>query len=750
MHKWWKQFQLENRFIFKNWFFLISPILYFIIAYIWLSNENYTVYHTPSEFLSVGHTMSLGVIFLASVLAVRRDRHTRLLEWTDTLSFMYISKQSAIFFSIFLYSLIYTVLFFVAFLLTSPIHMEVWTIGVSFSIQSQVSYAVTIALGMLLATAIPNRIVYIITFCAWMFGTFFIEIFIINRFNLFYLKTFHLNQFFIDNSAPIGWARKLVETELLISQLFVLMFTLLLFTITVMIQMSRRHFSNKIFPVISLVIVVIFTFVSFFPYGSLWKDRLEKKTSILNESPKNEEYTISTYPVDHYLLDVELVSKEELKVEATLTFSSPISEALSFTLYPFFTIENVELNGEKVEYKKDFHLITIENGTLQTGENTIHVQYSGKIDEWNTQYGQEVHYAFVKNDEIFLPSYIGWYPILGDKPIYTVVNNMDYPVLLSPREYQHKQMYHSTNPSFTLNLHGFSKDIIGTFEEKHQVNDDSIQLVSTNSTGMTIFTNTNLTEKELDDSLTIIASPWEIEGFENSYEQAKGVKHYIEEWLPVHPNKSKIISMPSLRNVGMDYYDTFMLDNNTILHDYSYRIITYQNEERTDLTYHELITQNIGHFIYGNNFEQIANHYSWVENPLLPYIYQSTLLVIYKDYYEYQWDEFPGLVNWNLSALYNLGGYLNNWWEYNEESLTIEDKIYYLLNEEVQFSDNSYDKIVYLVALAIENGHIDKVKELLRTIHLKLAQSDSYQYTYEQWLQDWNEVIGEVEPFDNR
>ncbi|WBL14311.1 hypothetical protein [Sutcliffiella sp. NC1] len=750
MHKWWKQFQLENKFIFKNWFFLISPILYFIVAYIWLSNENYTVYHTPTEFLSVGHTMSLGVIFLACVLAVRRDRHTRLLEWTDTLSFMYVSKQSAIFFSIFFYSLIYTVLFFIAFLMTSPIYTGLWTIGVSFSIQSQVSYAVTIALGMLLATAIPNRIVYIITFCAWMFGTFFIEIFIINRFNLFYLKTFHLNQFFIDNSTPIGWARNLVETELIISQLFVLMFTLLLFTITVMIQMSRRHFSNKILPVISLVIVGIITCVSFFPYGSLWKDRLEKKATILEESLKNEEYTITTYPVDHYLLDVELVGKKELKVEATLTFSTTISEALSFTLYPFFTIENVELNGEKVEYEKDFHLITIKNGILQSDENTIHVQYSGKIDEWNTQYGQEVHYAFVKNEEIFLPSYIGWYPILGDKPLYSVVNNIDYPVLLLPREYHPKQMYHSTNQNFTLNLHGFSKDILGTFEEKHRVNDDTTQLVSTNSTGMTIFTNTNLTEKELDDSLTIIALPWEIEGFENSYEQMKGVKHYIEDWLPVQPNKSKIILMPSLRNVGITYYDTVMLDNNTILHDYSYRTISFQNNERTDLTYQQLITQNIGHFIYGKNFEQIANHYSWVENPLLPYIYQSTLLVIYKDYYEYAWTELPDIYNGNLSTLYSLGSYLGNWWDYNQGNLTIEEKIYSLLNEEVQFSDNNYDKIVYMVALAIENGQIDQVKELLRTIHLKLAQSDSYHYTYEQWLQDWNEVIGEVEPFDNR
>ena len=166
MRKFLQQFRLENKFLYKNWFFLITPFLYLVIASIWIGNRTHyphnDFFRSTYEFLSLGHTLTLGVIFLASVLSIRRDTQTELLEWMNTLPHSYISKVSAKFISIFLYTNVFSICFFIPYFFFGVSTAEfslVQSVAIEVFVQSQLSYSVTIALGMTLASFITHRIV---------------------------------------------------------------------------------------------------------------------------------------------------------------------------------------------------------------------------------------------------------------------------------------------------------------------------------------------------------------------------------------------------------------------------------------------------------------------------------------------------------------------------------------------------------------------------------------------------------------
>lgn len=183
MNKWLRQFRFEWNMIFRNLWLLALPLA-FAVMNVWtigsvapesnLFNEAYT-------FHAFVHTMTLGLVMLVGILSVRRDIRRSSYEWSSALPVPYATKVSAKYLAGLIYFSIFTLIaaaVFAWFSAQRGIAPEITVeYALYFAVTYEISYMVTLALAMLLAIAIPNRVVYLIGFCAWMFGTFFMDIF---------------------------------------------------------------------------------------------------------------------------------------------------------------------------------------------------------------------------------------------------------------------------------------------------------------------------------------------------------------------------------------------------------------------------------------------------------------------------------------------------------------------------------------------------------------------------------------------
>lgn len=203
MKKWQHLFQFELRMIFGNLWLLAMPVLFGLLLF-WnlrLPGQKLEFFNEAYSNLAFLHTMSLGLTMLIGVLTIRRDIRRPSYEWSAAMPVSYAARLSAKYLAGVLYFTIFTLLAGAAFAWSSS-QMDVdpaltWGYTKYFAVTYEVSYLVTLALAMLLAVCIANRAVYLIAFCAWMFGTFFMDLFLLDRNKWYVLRTFHLNQLFV-------------------------------------------------------------------------------------------------------------------------------------------------------------------------------------------------------------------------------------------------------------------------------------------------------------------------------------------------------------------------------------------------------------------------------------------------------------------------------------------------------------------------------------------------------------------------
>ena len=210
MHKWWRHSLLELRLLFGNPLFASLPIIYAILFIIMMlqaasgNGPNHNLYTAAYSFHMLGHTMTLGPAMLIGILSIRRDVRRRSFEWNHSLPVSFFTLLSSKYVVSLLYFSLFTLSTSVIFYILSVSQGIAGHIAMmhtmQFAVQYEVSYMVTLALAMLLGASIPNRIVYLIGFCAWMFGTFFMEIYIISELRWMPAQVFHLNQFFLQSN----------------------------------------------------------------------------------------------------------------------------------------------------------------------------------------------------------------------------------------------------------------------------------------------------------------------------------------------------------------------------------------------------------------------------------------------------------------------------------------------------------------------------------------------------------------------
>lgn len=446
MHKWWRHSLLELRLLFGNPLFASLPILYAILFIIMMlqaasgTGPNHNLYTAAYSFHMLGHTMTLGPAMLIGILSIRRDVRRRSFEWNHSLPVSFFTLLSSKYVVSLLYFSLFTLSTSVIFYILSVSQGIAGHIAMmhtmQFAVQYEVSYMVTLALAMLLGASIPNRIVYLIGFCAWMFGTFFMEIFIISELRWMPAQVFHLNQFFLQSNRfeYENWGYDLFGEDLMSSRWFVLAFTFLLLTVCLFLLNRKRPTMLLKAGWLAVLGAVVLTAAAAVPYGTLWAERyaqmdakLEDPTVSYIDDPEDGSF----YHVSSYDIKLKRLPNDELRVMAKLTI--PASELsgmrqLPLTLNRMFKLERVQLQGIDAPYRRQGDRLSVRMvGDANGGDIQAELEYRGKVMDFMSGYSREEFSVYSVGPEVKLDGFIAWYPLPGHQHVYLKSDNEDRP-----------------------------------------------------------------------------------------------------------------------------------------------------------------------------------------------------------------------------------------------------------------------------------------------------------------------------------
>ncbi|WP_410772240.1 ABC transporter permease [Fontibacillus sp. BL9] len=577
MNKWLRQFRFEWSMIFRNLWLLALPLA-FAVMNVWtigsvapeanLLNEAYT-------FHAFVHTMTLGLVMLVGILSVRRDIRRSSYEWSSALPVPYATKVSAKYLAALIYFSIFTLVAAAVFAwfsaqrgITPEITVEY---ALYFAVTYEISYMVTLALAMLLAIAIPNRIVYLIGFCAWMFGTFFMDIFLIDKARLYPLQTFHLSRMFLVTNQPNDtWGFRLLGDELLYSRLFVLSFVLLLLVAGVTVLNLIRPTKHKLAVWSVSAFAVLLAALAFVPYGQIWQQRYEgyyakladPTLKSLDESP--EWNSSDLFKITEYDLNVVREANDSLRVTAKLTIPGDDlkvkgNRELNLTLNRNFKVQTIKIGEDAASFSRKGDQLDIElPASIPEGLIEVEITYAGTMMDYAPGFqGQGSLYAFVKGDDLFLPGYIAWYPLAGHQPIY--VKEMDGSGIQLGAAFIPHAPYSTT---FKLSLTGFDRPLYTSLTETGREHGKQA-FEGQVSEGLSLFGGDFLELESGDFPGKAVTTPYNAKLGEDILAQWKKMYAYFSGWI--HPFESRLDQLLFLPN---ENYVKYSVENETYVMTY--------------------------------------------------------------------------------------------------------------------------------------------------------------------------------------
>lgn len=548
MYKWLASFKLEIKMIFTNWFLLALPILFGIWFALDLAKiappRSEDIYHFAYDFHKVKQTLSLGVAMFLGILSVRRDLRKPTYDWLGSLpvssATSLISKYAA--------GLVYLTLFVLA---MSAVFAwfayqremtaeEIWDYLAFYGLQYEWSYGVTLALAMSLAVFIKNRISYLIGFCAWMFGTFFMDIFIISRNNLFFLKTFHLSQFllnsFMENEV---WGIRLLAKEIWLSRIFVIAFILMLITIMIAVLKGvRPSRSYKRWIGFSMV-ALIFAGAAFVPYGMLWQERYHAFAEKVKDAVTIEDReVVQNFPIRAYDIEMKLNPNGEVEVSAILQIPEAETRGLTqlpFTLNRMFKVKEALADDQRIGFSQKGDIVTLDLTSRKTPSElqTITLRYAGKVDDWHYRSGLEYFNAYADQENLYLPAEIAWYPLAGERVLYINDHGTGrYNLTVNPLD----PVYPS---DFTVKVKGFKRKVYSTLAEEKISKEDQEQqgwVFVGEDKAVSLYSGDLVEVKVADQSTTVITAPSNRVEAERYLARLSAMKKYYASWVeqPLH------------------------------------------------------------------------------------------------------------------------------------------------------------------------------------------------------------------------
>lgn len=724
MHRWLRHGLLELKLLIKNPLFAALPVIYAVFYLLVVNsgqvNEKETLYTLTYTFHMIGHTMTLGVAMLIGILLIRRDVRRPAFEWYRSLPLPYELQLSAKYAVGFLYLSLFTLstaAIFYTFSISSGIRGDIaYSKTMDFAVQYEVSYLVTLALAMLLAVCIPNRVVYLIGFCAWMFGTLFMDIFLINGSELWFLQTFHLNQFFIDGRLMNfeNWGYDLLRRDMRHSRIFVLAFALLLISVSLVILNRMRPTMNMTRSWITVVICAVLAVAAFVPYGSMWQERYaELREQMRDESmPYLEEAfkqqsspsAVGFFSVSSY--DMELSRHPDDTLDAKVLLTVPTEEwegrrKLPLTLNRSFVIKEIRVQNKKASYLRNGDEITVDIPRSHPGELRLEVKYSGRI--LPNQVSLSSGMVFSQGTEVNLPSYMAWYPLPGHQRIYVAhsSNSMTLMAVYGTIYYPASEVH--------LTLQGYPVPVYTGLKEK--VRQPGLQTFSGYApNGISLLAGADWIELQTPGlPVTLVTTPYKYNSARSYLEELKRKYDYFSAWVPDFKTDIDTILLIDHNHIGNAV-------KNHMIFSYWY----YPNDRNL------LSGDWMNSMLFGN---QPSYYHGWPEDDVRAKISSLFWYMYYR--------EVEGLTDEQLKR------------RYFGRTLQVEQLLY---------SDEEHDpnqiglEMTAMVSKAIEEGHSDKVKRLLvyfyeqglmfPDLYIPSAPRESI-IPYSEWQHQWMKMVGE-------
>ncbi|WP_339817502.1 hypothetical protein MKZ15_19645 [Paenibacillus sp. FSL R7-0216] len=561
MNKWRRLFQFELRMLFGNRWLLGLPLVFGLLVF-WnlerLPGREILFFQRSYTSLTLLHTMSLGLTMLLGVLTIRRDIRRTSYEWNGALPVSYMSRISAKYMAGVLYFTIFSVLAGAAFVWNSARMDVAFTITREFAVYYlltfEVSYLVTLALAMLLAICIANRAVYLIAFCAWMFGTFFLDMFLLDRNKWYVLRTFHLNQLFVTGDSDAEtWGIRLIADELAASRWFVLAFTLLLLTAGVLLLNRLRPTAFRRSNWVAGGLALLLAAGAFIPYLSIWGERYAGLHEKLRDPAVKtveaiQDQKVETFQIERYDIHLQRESDDRLKIKTALQIPAGQLTGrgeLLFTLNRTFHIERLAVSGSPVPFTHEGEKLTVQLSAPLTADETVQVEmeYTGKVMDYVAQnYTEGSYLAFVKGENVFLPGYVAWYPLPGDFPVY--MKNSYEDSLQVAADYGGWRL---PPAHFRISTSGFASKLYGNLEQKEQTREG--QVFEGKSTAFVRFYSGEF-EEVSDPKLPVrlVTTPYDVKTAEKLLEEWAGEYVYFAGWVNHLDPKLDQVLMLSMNN----------------------------------------------------------------------------------------------------------------------------------------------------------------------------------------------------------
>jgi len=400
------------------------------------------VYRHLIDSQSTFHTLSLGLPLLLGILLVRRDLLNPAFEWIHALPVSNLVFMLSKFAAGFLYMA--AIVFFVdaAYLLEAmrsglpadEIVRQLWRLDLDYFW----SYGISLALGMTLGTQLPARFALPVGFCGWVFGSLFLQLFIVERSGMHLFKAFYLNHLL--NAGPAWnelWGGSLGGAEYARLRLFVAAFGLFLLAWSAAAVGRSRPYGSPRRATAAAALAFLVACAAFVPYAQLWNARYANLAALRAAAPDRDTgdirpHTLYAFRVDAMTLELERLPEDRFRASAEFVLPTsggrplpaggtahkwtPREEGrLTFLLYPTLRVTGVSVDGAPASYTRQGDRLSVPLESLAAGTDTHHIRigYEGRLAEWNQVGTNEVYLAFLKGDSVYLPAHLGWHPLPG-------------------------------------------------------------------------------------------------------------------------------------------------------------------------------------------------------------------------------------------------------------------------------------------------------------------------------------------------
>ncbi|UVI28731.1 hypothetical protein [Paenibacillus spongiae] len=523
------------------------------------------------------------VPILLGVYLMRRDTLNTAYEWGLALPVTNRVFITSKWMAGFVYSSMFTLCIQAAYLIAAWQHALPWKSALKqiliYTSLYESSFAICLALGMVLGALMPMRFSLPIAFCGWVFGTLFVPMFLVEVFNWHPANMFSLNPLELaGGTVNEAWTFQLRAEEFRLKFAINAAFTLFMLTAAAAVLARSRPVLRPQIPNLVMWTALLTALASLVPYAGLWGVRYETINAVEAAAAPPEQAQPQEpfmFRIDRLALEVHRNEDDRLDLKATVDLplqngalipAAPgikkVKEhaegVVSFLLYPRLTVQSLAIDGRSVPFEQKRDLVSFERDLLGTGSGTrtLVFTYTGTLHEWEREYTRQYYRAFVDGRQVFLPGYNGWFPIPGgDSLLYK-----SYRYAMSRTDtLQYMQA------DIDVRMTGFPGDLFTTIPPAPDDGPGSRHWSQKSAGGLTILGGSFETVRIDGEPISIVTTPGNVEESKLFLERINEQRIFYEDWIGEPLNRLKqIVYFPMDDTMRWSYGNNLFIEGHTL------------------------------------------------------------------------------------------------------------------------------------------------------------------------------------------